>query len=321
MAYDKLVDSAKLDGALKSTADAIRAKTGGTDNIPWSETEGFKSAVGNIPTGVDEAELDGILDAVNDLNGSEVVDVVADGSEVTFGNERKTVVTKTPDGKAYFNGVLLPEIPADILASYPYCWIRDNGSTGYYDLLFATGIWYLASTDTLNHNDSNNVEWYRIEKASAESVNEWTFNQSYSSSGWGDDANRVCIWSNYDIPNGSATATAIYFKGSKPITEVAETVSVPVERLDAYAISSVDLNALGAITQTMAGKSVLMTVSDMVYYLSTVQFIPKGNAESSLSLSFNSAASGVLPDVQKSTATSSFSLSFTSTAVGELQEG
>ena len=51
MAYDKLVDSAKLDGALKSTADAIRAKTGGTENIPWSETEGFKSAVEGITAG------------------------------------------------------------------------------------------------------------------------------------------------------------------------------------------------------------------------------------------------------------------------------
>lgn len=51
MPFDKLVDSAKLDGALKSTADAIRAKTGGTENIPWSETEGFKSAVEGITAG------------------------------------------------------------------------------------------------------------------------------------------------------------------------------------------------------------------------------------------------------------------------------
>lgn len=51
MPFDKLVDSAKLDGALKSTADAIRAKTGNSANIPWSETEGFKSAVEGITAG------------------------------------------------------------------------------------------------------------------------------------------------------------------------------------------------------------------------------------------------------------------------------
>lgn len=295
MAYDKLVDSAKLDGALKSTADAIRAKTGGTENIPWSETEGFKSAVEGI-------------------SGTSV----PDGTNVTFGNEKKTVTTTTPEGKAYFNGVLLPEIPADILASYPYCWIRDNGSTGYYDLLFATGIWYLVSTDTLSHNDSNNVEWYCIEKASAESANEWTFSQSYSSSGWGDDANRVCIWSNHDIPNGSATATAIYFKGSEPITEVIETGSLPADRLEAYAILGADLNALGAITQKMAGRTALMTVADMIYWLNRVQFIPQGNAESSFSLSFESVSSGILPDVQKSAASSEFSLSFMASAIIEV---
>lgn len=51
MPFDKLVDSAKLDGALKSTADAIRSKTGGTGKIPWSDTEGFKSAVEGITVG------------------------------------------------------------------------------------------------------------------------------------------------------------------------------------------------------------------------------------------------------------------------------
>lgn len=298
MAYDKLVDSAKLDVALTSTAVAIRAKAGGVAPIPFDIEGGT-----------------GFAGAIEPISSS------PDGTEVTFGNEKKTVITKTPEGKAYFNGVLLPEIPADILASYPYCWIRDNGSTGHYDLLFATGIWYLVSTDTLNHNDSNNVEWYRIEKATAESATEWTFNQSFSSSGWGDDANRVCIWSNHDIPNGSATATDIYFAGSEPVTEVTETGSFPVEREEAYSISSEDLNAIGAITQKMAGKSALMTVADMIYWLNRVQYIPQGNAESSFSLSFDSGASGILPNVQKGTATSAFSLSFTASAVGELQEG
>lgn len=45
MALDKLVDSAKLDGALKATADAIRAKTGESDPILWDEDTGFADAI------------------------------------------------------------------------------------------------------------------------------------------------------------------------------------------------------------------------------------------------------------------------------------
>ena len=45
MAYDKVIDSAKLDAAMTATADAIRAKTGGTANLAWNESTGFKNAV------------------------------------------------------------------------------------------------------------------------------------------------------------------------------------------------------------------------------------------------------------------------------------
>ena len=51
MAFDKIIDSAKLDGALSATADAIRSKTGATDSIPWDETAGFKAAVDSMEIG------------------------------------------------------------------------------------------------------------------------------------------------------------------------------------------------------------------------------------------------------------------------------
>lgn len=117
---------------------------------------------------------------------------------------------------ALYNGVRLPKMPEDVLASYPYVWIRDNGSTGYYDLMFAKGIWHLYYANALNHNDNDNVEWYRIEKTDANAT-EWVFNQSISSGAWGIDENRVCIWSNHDIPNGPATATDIWFEGTEPV--------------------------------------------------------------------------------------------------------
>lgn len=96
--------------------------------------------------------------------------------------------------------------------------------------------------------------------------------------------------------------------------------SEPVEREEQYAIASADLNELGAVTQKMAGKRALMTVADMIYWLNRVQFIPQGSAESAFALNFASAASGILPDVQRGTATSAFALNFTSSASGALQE-
>lgn len=48
MAFDKLIDSAKFDAAITASADAIRAKTGGTAKIPWDETTGLANAISGI---------------------------------------------------------------------------------------------------------------------------------------------------------------------------------------------------------------------------------------------------------------------------------
>ena len=51
MAYDKVVDSAALDAAMTYTANRIRNKTGGTDQIAWDPTKGFGDAVDAISSG------------------------------------------------------------------------------------------------------------------------------------------------------------------------------------------------------------------------------------------------------------------------------
>lgn len=51
MALDKIVDSAQLDGALTATADAIRDKTGGTEQIAWDAGKGFADAIAAIAAG------------------------------------------------------------------------------------------------------------------------------------------------------------------------------------------------------------------------------------------------------------------------------
>lgn len=63
MAYDKIIDSAALDAAMTATADAIRAKTGSSDKIEWTE-QGFAAAVEGISGGGDDlkASFIGLLD-------------------------------------------------------------------------------------------------------------------------------------------------------------------------------------------------------------------------------------------------------------------
>lgn len=67
MAYDKVVDSAKLDAGMTATANAIRAKTGGTEKIPWDSATGFKTAVEAIQTGGGTEDLSAELAAQDEL--------------------------------------------------------------------------------------------------------------------------------------------------------------------------------------------------------------------------------------------------------------
>ena len=50
---EMLIDGAKLDACNTAEADAIRAKTGGTDPIPYdyANNKGFADAIAEIPTG------------------------------------------------------------------------------------------------------------------------------------------------------------------------------------------------------------------------------------------------------------------------------
>ena len=58
MAYDKVVDSAALDAAMTYTANRIRNKTGGTDQIVWDSAKGFGDAVDAITGGSSSPESD-----------------------------------------------------------------------------------------------------------------------------------------------------------------------------------------------------------------------------------------------------------------------
>ena len=111
--------------------------------------------------------------------------------------------------KYSYNSVVLPEIPADVLAQYPYAWIRLGSDGKTYDLILSSYSWYF--TDKLLTQSSKYV-WYTatIEAGC------WVYKTTYTDIG-GFNLGGGLIWSNHDIPNGSATATEIYFEGSEPV--------------------------------------------------------------------------------------------------------
>lgn len=56
MAFDKVIDSTQLDAAMTYTANRIRNKTGGTDQIAWDSAKGFGDAVDAITGGSQESD-------------------------------------------------------------------------------------------------------------------------------------------------------------------------------------------------------------------------------------------------------------------------
>ncbi|MBE6626106.1 MAG: hypothetical protein E7628_02840 [Ruminococcaceae bacterium] len=79
MAYDKIIDSAKLNSAMTATANAIRVKTGGTETIEWDESTGFASAVETIGGG-------------SGNNGDDALKGLIEGSATELVNSTATTV-------------------------------------------------------------------------------------------------------------------------------------------------------------------------------------------------------------------------------------
>ena len=63
MAYDKIVDSAKLDNALRASANAFRAKMGSTRviNFDLANETGFSETITNLPTGSGDNNIDELI--------------------------------------------------------------------------------------------------------------------------------------------------------------------------------------------------------------------------------------------------------------------
>ena len=109
--------------------------------------------------------------------------------------------------KCYFNGILLPSIPSEILTTYPTAIIIKNNSSGYYDLIVSEGHWsYNSNNNTLNNALTSTSYLYRISIQNSTEYVEWEF-YKLSTNVYQLDENKMMIWSNNTILSGDT----IYF--------------------------------------------------------------------------------------------------------------
>ena len=111
MAYDKVIDSAKLEAAITATADAIRAKTGSAEKIPWDESQGMAGAVRDIATGVQPT---GTLEIIE--NGT--FDVTEYASAEVAG---PTVSNPSAESVKFGNTPIVP----DVMYAVGYNWFAE----------------------------------------------------------------------------------------------------------------------------------------------------------------------------------------------------
>ena len=202
-----------------------------------------------------------------------------------------------PDGKSWFNGVLLPEIPVEVLGENPYVLIRKNTTSGYYDLFFSTEPFYTVDADTISGSGITKP-WYRVAIATAENAVTWESNGT-STGNLGYDASRPVLWSNHDIPNGSATATDIYFQGTEPVKEMLTGYGDYATDSASYAVTSNTLNELAHLMQKRYSTYDLFTGEEIRDFVNRCDFYEKGKAASTwdlLVLSAESSAVGVLTE-------------------------
>lgn len=105
--------------------------------------------------------------------------------------------------KFYYNGVLLPEIPSDVLAKYPICLIYLKADGTNYRLLAGTKIWYVSNNIYIESST------YVVYTATLSS-DAWVYETQYTDNGNFGLGNGI-KWSNHTIPNGSSISTTAYF--------------------------------------------------------------------------------------------------------------
>lgn len=249
-----------------SACDAIRRKTGKSNKIKSCDLC---------------VEIDCIEGGGSGESGS-----IPFVSDTTFGNVTDVeVILPAVEGKKYYNGVLLPELPEAALA-YTHCWIYRHETSGYYRLICSNVTWYVGG-DPIGIRDSASVEdpRWNITDAELEAGEGWkelaagNYYYTYEA------GVKYPLWSMSNIMVGSESSNEVFLYGNEPITEKVKEILVPVEREYAYVVKSLSLNEFAAYCQKIIHTENLLSMNDMTEVLKTIE--AKNQAERSQKIRCN----------------------------------
>ena len=117
--------------------------------------------------------------------------------------------------KYYYNGVLLPEIPVIGYENCPYLMILRLMETNGIYLYGSTSKPYYQVKDSVNRLE---LPSGRTRSLYNDDTDSWGASNANTTATFCQLVNKwEILWSSHDIPNGSATATEIYFEGSEPV--------------------------------------------------------------------------------------------------------
>ena len=205
--------------------------------------------------------------------------------------------------KYLYNGVLLPEIPSDVLAEYPYAWIHTNHT----ELYVAKAPWYYTSKINYLSFGSITAE-NRVYKVS-ESGEEWTMTHTFTDNG---GYTQYLFWSNHDIYH--IDSTEIYFYGTQPVDPNAPvepeepTPDIPeVNTTPKVICEKQDLINIADAIRTKTCKSDSLSLEQMATEIEGIEaggipenarlyYIGHANSEFSISLDVESSAVGELQE-------------------------
>lgn len=166
--------------------------------------------------------------------------------------------------KYYYNDVLLPEIPSDVLAEFPYAVINLGSDGVTYALWVAENPWYFVSDlygSKLKISQSCKNQKYLVNETG------WVLSETYTDAG-GIGLGSGMVWSSHNIPKGSATATDIYFVGSEPVPDGGN--EPEPEYKEKYAVKSEWLVSVADEVRRLTGSEDLLTVEQMETALKSV---------------------------------------------------
>lgn len=210
-----------------SNYTVVGTKTNADDLMVYGVTSAYYITTGG---GFQTATPDDLTRIDGDLADQERVTCWFDGGlgaiEHTFqtcaNNEGKEAAVECvqltfeapQDNRLLYNGALLPEVPADLIAEYPHYWIRNNITGGYYDLLMSKTVWWKLDANTLRTDDWTTAQLYQA----VHGATDWTFNKVATTEGFGNEVGkRELVWTSSDILDGSSATTEVFFSASKPL--------------------------------------------------------------------------------------------------------